>query len=141
MTTLDAPRRRPLWLRIDWLMLLAAAGLLAYGVLFVRSACAVRTGAVQFLWLKMLSRWIPLGIAAHVAIASIDWRRWLPWSLLPWLAAVALLALVLVPGLGSTSNMGARRWLFGVFQPAEAAKIAVVPMAALVLSRRSLAGG
>lgn len=131
----------PLWRRIDWLLVLSAAGLLAYGVLFVRSACAVRTGAVQLLWLKMLTRWIPLGIAAHVAIAASDWRKWVDFSAVPWVFAVALLGLVLVPGLGSTSNMGARRWLFGFFQPAEAAKIAVVPAVAFVLSKLSMRDG
>ena len=53
MTPSGEARRTPLWRRIDWTLLAAAAGLLVYGVLFVRSACAVRTGAVQLLWLKM----------------------------------------------------------------------------------------
>ena len=131
----------PLWRRVDWLLLASAAGLLVYGVLFVRSACAVRTGAVQLLWLKMLTRWIPLGVAAHVFFAATNWRKWVDFSLAPWICAVALLALVLMPGIGSTSNMGARRWLFGVFQPAEAAKIAVVPAVAFVLSRLDLGSG
>ena len=130
----DAPRR-PTWLRIDWAMIAIVAALLAYGVLFVRSACIVRTGAVQCLWLKMLVRWIPLGVAAHVAMAAADWRKLVSWSILPWLGAAVLLLLVLVPGFGTTSNMGARRWLFGIFQPAEAAKLAVVPMVAFALLR------
>ena len=131
----------PLWRRIDWLLVASAAGLLVYGVLFVRSACAVRTGPVQLLWFKMLTRWIPLGVAAHVFLAATDWRKWVDFSLAPWLCATALLVLVLLPGLGSTSNMGARRWLFGAFQPAEAAKIAVVPAVAFVLSRLDLKSG
>lgn len=132
---------RPLWLRIDWIMLLAAALLLVYGVLFVKSACAVRSGSVQTIWLKMLFRWIPLGVAAHALLALVDWRKWFDWSLLAWFCSLALLAMVLLPGMGTTSNMGARRWLFGVFQPAEAAKIALIPAMAFVLCRAAISSG
>lgn len=139
MSPSENMRRTAAWRRIDWTTVAVSAALLAYGVLFVRSACAVRTGPVQFLWLKMLTRWIPLGIAAHAILAATDWRRWFDASVLPWLGAVALLVLVLVPGVGTT-NMGARRWLFGFFQPSEAAKIAVIPAVAFALCRTSFSG-
>ena len=103
------------------ILVLSAAALLVFGVLFIRSACSIRVGPVHDLWKKMLFVWIPLGTAAHVAVASVDHRRWTEWAWVLYLGALALLVLVLVPGIGTMSNVHARRWLFGVFQPAEAA--------------------
>jgi rod shape determining protein RodA len=80
----------------------------------------------------MLWPWIPLGVAAHVVVAAVDYRRWTEWAWAFYLFALVLLALVLVPGIG-TSHMGARRWLFGRFQPSEGAKFALVAALAFVL--------
>ena len=132
-----APRRRA---SPNWLLVLCAAALLVFGVLFIRSACSIRVGPVHDLWKKMLFVWIPLGTAAHVAIASVDHRRWTEWAWVLYLGALALLVLVLVPGIGTMSNVHARRWLFGVFQPAEAAKFALVPTLAFVLGGGTLLG-
>ena len=118
--------------RINWALVLAAAALLVLGVLFIRSACAVRVGRAHELWRQMLWPWIPLGAAAHVVVASVDHRKWAAWSWLFYLFALVLLALVLVPGIG-TAHMGARRWLLGRFQPSEGAKFVLVPTLAFVL--------
>ena len=61
---------RPWWLRVNRPMVLCAAALLAVGVLFIRSACSVRVGRAHELWRQMLWPWIPLGVAAHVVVAS-----------------------------------------------------------------------
>lgn len=124
---------RAWWLRVNWPMVLCAAALLAVGVLFIRSACSVRVGRAHELWRQMLWPWIPLGVAAHVVVATIDYRRWTEWAWAFYLFALVLLVLVLVPGIGTTSNMGARRWLFGRFQPSEGAKFALVTALAFVL--------
>ena len=123
---------RAWWLRVNWPMVLCAAALLAVGVLFIRSACSVRVGRAHELWRQMLWPWIPLGVAAHVVVAAVDYRRWTEWAWAFYLFALVLLALVLVPGVG-TSHMGARRWLFGRFQPSEGAKFALVTALAFVL--------
>ncbi|MBQ6103719.1 MAG: FtsW/RodA/SpoVE family cell cycle protein [Kiritimatiellae bacterium] len=130
----DAPPAapRPWWFRVNWAMVLCAAALLVVGVLFVRSACSVRVGRAHELWRQMLWPWIPLGVAAHVVVAAVDYRRWTEWAWAFYLFALVLLALVLVPGIG-TSHMGARRWLFGRFQPSEGAKFALVAALAFVL--------
>ena len=130
----DPPEKpRAWWLRVNWPMVLCAAALLAVGVLFIRSACSVRVGRAHDLWRQMLWPWIPLGVAAHLVVAAIDYRRWTEWAWAFYLFALVLLVLVLVPGIGTTSNMGARRWLFGRFQPSEGAKFALVAALAFVL--------
>ena len=89
---------RPWWLRANWAMVLCAAALLVVGVLFIRSACSVRVGRAHELWRQMLWPWIPLGVAAHLVVAAVDYRRWTEWA---W--AFYLFALVLLePDLGTT---------------------------------------
>ncbi|MBQ9726939.1 MAG: FtsW/RodA/SpoVE family cell cycle protein [Kiritimatiellae bacterium] len=130
-----APRRG---LRVNWVVVLCMAGLLAYGVLFVRSAGSIRVGKPRTLWIDVLRVWIPLGLAAQVALARLDYRKWIDAAAVPWLGTVVLLLLVFVPGIGTTNNMGAHRWIMGLFQPSEFAKVAVVPMLAFVLARAPL---
>ncbi len=130
------PRATARWRppRLDWTGLLCAAALLVVGVLFVRSACSIRTGAVRLLWKKTLLRWIPLGMLAGIALARRDYRKWTDLSWVAYPVSLLLLSLVLLPGFGETQGMGARRWLFGFFQPAEAAKVVLVPTLAFVLA-------
>ncbi len=127
------PSPRPWWRSANWPMVLFSAALLVFGVLFIRSACSVRVGRAAILWKQMLFPWIPLGVAAHLVVASVDYRRWTEWAWAVYLFAVVLLVLVLVPGIG-TRTMGAQRWLFGRFQPSEGAKFALVPTLAFVLA-------
>ena len=131
-----APRRR---VRINWVVVLCMLGLLAFGVLFVRSAGSIRVGKPRTLWIDVLRVWIPLGLAAQVALARIDYRKWIDAAALPWFGTLVLLVLVFVPGIGSTNNMGAHRWILGLFQPSEFAKVALVPMLAFVLARAPVA--
>ncbi len=83
-------------------------------------------------------------ITAAVARRALHWPR-KAWAVLAWLAflltTVALVA-VLVPGVGKEVN-GARRWIplgpesMGLrFQPSEAAKLGLIVVLAVMLSRR-----
>ena len=126
------PRHR---LRINWVVVLCMLGLLAYGVLFVRSAGSIRVGKPRTLWIDILRVWIPLGLAAQVTVARLDYRKWIDAAALPWIGMLVLLGLVFVPGIGTTNNMGAHRWILGLFQPSEFAKVALVPMLAFILAR------
>jgi cell division protein FtsW len=87
--------------------------------------------------------WAALSLPAFVVAMRIPRRhlRTLSWPLM--LAAVLLLVLVVVPGVGVT-RFGSTRWLgVGglVFQPSEVAKLAVLLWLADVLERKRPAGG
>ena len=124
---------------INWVSLICIIALLIMGVLFIRSACAIRTGDVKYLHLQMIYKWIPLGMCLYFGIAKLDYRRWNDWSWVAYLFSLVVLMLVLIPGIG-TERMGARRWLFGL-QPSEFAKIVVIPMLAFILSRSTIEHG
>ncbi len=79
-----------------------------------------------------------VGLAAMVVLARVDyaWYR----RLAPAIAAgaLALLVLVLVPGIGTSVN-GARRWIMvggQSLQPSELAKVAAVVLVATLIARR-----
>jgi cell division protein FtsW len=83
--------------------------------------------------------WALIGLGAFVFAARTDYRIWR--RLAPWLVvvALALCALVLVPGIGLYVD-GSRRWLgAGTFrmQPSELAKLALLIASAEVLVRRA----
>ena len=122
-------------LRFSWaglLLFLCMVVLLAIGVASINSACAVREGPVRWLHRQQLRQWIPIGMAFYLFFALVPHRRLADFSALPYLAAVLLLVLVLVPGIG-TVKFHARRWLFG-FQPSEFAKLAVLLATAFLLT-------
>ncbi|MBN1870733.1 MAG: putative lipid II flippase FtsW [Candidatus Omnitrophica bacterium] len=79
-----------------------------------------------------------VALLAAFAVMAVDYRH-LQWAAKPLLLiAIALLVLVLVPGIGK-SSFGARRW-FKIgpfnFQPSEFAKLAVLIYLADFLSRK-----
>ena len=129
-------------IRFSWaglLLFLFMAVLLALGYASIRSACAVREGAVHDLYLLQLRRWIPAGLAAYVLLALLPYQKLVDFSVLPYTATIVLLILVLIPGLG-TERFHARRWLFG-FQPSEIAKLAVLLVTAFLLTATTLEKG
>ena len=67
------------------------------------------------------------GIAVTIVVGRLNYFIWHRLSLLILGAAILLLAMVLIPGVGVTHN-GATRWLrIGIeFQPSEIAKLAVI---------------
>lgn len=112
------------------------------GVVMVYSASSIvaadRYGDAAY-FLKRQLIWVALGGAAMLLTQRIHYaafRRFTPFILL---CAIAALGLVLHPGIGRVAG-GARRWLaFGgpfSFQPAEAAKLAVVLYLANFLANR-----
>ena len=79
-----------------------------------------------------------MGIAAMLFISKINYQRFRGVARLLLFAAVMLLILVIIPGVGITRN-NATRWLgFGslTFQPSEIAKVAVVVYFADSISRK-----
>lgn len=121
-------------------VVLAVGALLLLGVVMVFSASAVRA-ADQFgnpyYYLVRQSAFAALGLVAMSITARIDYRWWrrLAWPIL--LVCLALLVVVLIPGVGMVVN-GARRWI-GLgplsFQPSEFMKFGMVIFVADHLAR------
>lgn len=117
--------------RYDVPLVLAVAALLAIGLVMVASAStsiAARAYGDPLFYFWRQSVHVVVAAAALVLAARLPVRLWERAGPALMLAAVALLALVLVPGIGREVN-GATRWLgFGAFnlQPSEIAKLAFV---------------
>lgn len=123
-----------------YIVLISVAALLAFGLLMVYSAsAAVRMFAGStdpYAYLRPQALSAVVGLAVLWVLSRCDYRRWRGWFLLGAVASTALLLAVHVPGVGEGSN-GATRWIglgFISLQPSEVAKLAVVGVAAHLLS-------
>jgi rod shape determining protein RodA len=111
----------------DWLIAVLAIMIVCFGAWEIRNAQPTET-----YWQKQL---MGLGVAllAMVAIAVMDYRRVVDLAPFLYLFGIALLVVVLVPGIGMKIN-GQRCWIklpiAGQFQPSEFVKIPVVLMLA-----------
>lgn len=125
-----------------WLLAVIVVVLNMFGLIMVMSASSVpsvRAGAVPWSLFERQALWTVLGSLAlfTTLMVSVDlWRRFAR----PFLVvALAMLVLVLVPGVGVTVN-GATRWLGAgplQIQPSEFAKFALLLFVADLLDRRS----
>ena len=117
---------------IDLPFLLLVCLLLGIGLIMVFSASfpsAYYSVKIQdpFFYIKRQGMWAILGLCAMVLTAKIDYHRFKAFSKPALFVAIILLALVLVPGVGTTRNH-ATRWIEigGLsMQPSEVAKFAV----------------
>jgi rod shape determining protein RodA len=130
---------------IDPLLLLAALGLTAIGVVMIYSATYHRLDAQGTDTMYFVNRQVialVLGVVAMGAVMLFDYRLYRVWA--PLLYAVSLVMLVITAATGTTVN-ASRAWIvFGgfQFQPAEIAKPALILMlAALFHERRESALG
>lgn len=112
----------------DWLIAVLAIAIVCFGAWEIRNAVPTET-----YWQKQL---VGLGIAliAMLAIAFSDYRRLVDIAPALYILGLALLVIVLVPGIGIKIN-GQRCWIklpgpLGQFQPSEFVKIPVVLMLA-----------
>ncbi len=128
----------------DLLLVWVVVCLLALGLVMVYSASIAlpdnpkfaRYAPTHFLTRHLLA--IGIALACGLAVTQIPLRVW--ERLAPWLVlgSIALLVVVLIPGLGKGVN-GARRWLpLGVmnFQPSELAKFAIAMYGASYMVRK-----
>jgi cell division protein FtsW len=120
-------------------LILAALGLVMVYSASIATAEASRYTGHNAAWFLMRhSAYLAVALALAISVFLVPARFWQKAA--PWLfvAGVAGLVLVLVPGFGREVN-GARRWLdlpgFGV-QPSEAMKLAVVLYAADYTARK-----
>jgi rod shape determining protein RodA len=134
--------RRPTWRRLDWVLLGSVAALLVLGCLLVWSATVNRdylVGDDGTAYLRKQVVNIAIGSVLGGIVLVTD-HRWLRiWAPVLYLGSLAGLALIFVPGVGSTVN-GSHSWLMvgGLsIQPAELAKVGVIVGMALVLAERA----
>lgn len=117
-------------------------GLLAFGVLMVYSASMyngeVNYGDRYFFMYKQIFG-VLAGIAAMVAMSIIDYRRLMRARFVIVGVGIALLGIVLIPGVG-VENYGARRWIdlgFITLQASEVAKVGYVLFAAGYMAKNA----
>ena len=129
--------------RIDTALLLVAAALVLLGVVMVYSASITLADSPRYRVTPthfLLRHLFALSVAALAATAAfaVPMVRWQQLALPAFGAALALLFVVLIPGVG-TGALGARRWIaLYVFnlQPSELMKIASVLYAASFTVRK-----
>ncbi len=142
--SVDTPdaRRGGASARIDYVLLGSVVALLVVGTLMVYSASFVIAhnefnDDLYFLTRQLL--WVGIGAVGLLVAARVEYHHWRRLSLLVMLACIALLLLVLVPGVG-TRSYGAVRWIkvgpLFQLQPSELAKLALVLYLADWLARR-----
>lgn len=115
----------------DLIIFLATLGLLGIGIIMVFSASSV-TSFIKYsdstYFLKRQLAWTVIGVAVMVMVMKVDYRVWRRLAVPILMSAVALLIIVLIPGVADEIS-GAKRWIrFGLLgiQPSEVAKFAVV---------------
>jgi len=110
------------WVRMPWLIILAAAGLLALGLTGIARADALSEGA------NLLSRqltWMMLAVPVVCFTAAVPYTHWQRWSYLFFAICLPLLVIVFF----QPARNGARSWIpLGFFdlQPSELMKLAFI---------------
>jgi cell division protein FtsW len=127
--------------RIDAVFLLPVAILVVLGIEMVFSASFVVAhndfGDDTYFLTRHLG-WLALGLVGMVLTARMDYHVWNRVAAPLYALTLVLLAVVLLPGLGTTSY-GASRWLslgpLPSFQPSELAKLAMIVYLASWITR------
>ncbi len=125
---------------LDWVLMVAALGLVVMGTLLVWSATSTRadlTGGDPHAYLRKQLVNVAIGLVLMVMVMATD-HRWVR-ILAPVVYLASIVGLVLVLVAGSTIN-GSRSWLQlgGMsIQPSEFAKLAVVIGMALLVAERT----
>jgi rod shape determining protein RodA len=127
--------------KLDRLQLIALAGLMFLGAVFVCSATMANESAAALPWYDQTwvhqIVWYVFGLGAGAALCIVDYHTLARWSFVVYWAAIFFLVLVLIPHIGQM-RFGARRWMdlkFFQFQPSEFAKLAFILAVAHFLSR------
>ena len=127
---------------IDYVLLFLVVALVLFGLIMVYSSSFIyaqeKTGN-GFAFIGKQLVFACLGFCVLFVTCRIDYRKWGQWAYPVLGLAIALLALVFVPGIGQKVG-GARRWIqvAGLrFQPGEFAKFAIIFFVARQLDRKS----
>ncbi len=119
----------------DMNLIVAVLFLIVFGLVMIYSASyytasmsATFNNDPTFL-LKSQLKYSILGLAIMLIVANVDYHFWRRFAVLAFIASVALVLLLKVPGLGVTVK-GATRWIkvpgLGRFQVAEPIKVAMI---------------
>jgi cell division protein FtsW len=125
-------------------LVLVTLALLAFGLVMVYSASVAlpdnpkfaRYSPTFFLSRHLLS--ISIGLVCALVVAQLPVAFWERHAKLVFVAALVLLVIVLIPGIGKVVNFS-RRWIplgFMNFQPSEFAKLAIALYAASYMVRK-----
>jgi len=134
-----ADERKPVR-HIDWVLLLFVAVLTVVGLILLHSISATSPDEAAFWLVRVLKQGATAGVGLLIVvlIASFDYRFFKVYAGFIYLAAIAALILVKIPGIGATDPSGvAQRWfsIAGIqITPSEITKLCVIVMLAAVLS-------
>lgn len=120
----------------DYQFLFVTLILAAFGLIMLYSASSSRAYATtgdSLTFVKGQLMGILTGLIAMFACAKINYHILVKFSPFMYIGCLFLLVLVLLPGVGTTTN-GATRWLFG-FQPSELMKFGIILFMAYYLDR------
>lgn len=130
----------------DYLIIFLVVVFVVFGILMLSSATApyaINKFDDSYHYVKkQVFPGLLLGIFLFWIFSRLDYRLFKKYSNYIFLAALILLALVFVPGLGQTQGKGARSWLniFGFsLQPSEIAKLASIIFLSAWLEYRNAA--
>lgn len=132
--------------QVGYILLMLVLGLVTLGLVMLFSTSApyaTNDGGEMYMNLKRQSMWLGLGVVVCIIMSRIDYHelvRRAPWGVA---AAVVLLLMVFVPGLGKKVN-GAYRWIsIGgmTLQPSEFAKLALMFFLSWWMSKRHRQAG
>jgi rod shape determining protein RodA len=139
---------RKLWRTFDWALYVAVLLVSLFGTLIIASASAGNEYASMPLWNAIIESlrnnslvqkqllWILIGHAVMLTVVLVDYQMWSGLTYPIYVGALGLLVAVLLLG---SSGGGAQRWIslggFGVLQPSELAKIAVIMVLAKALEK------
>ena len=118
---------------IDRPLVFTWLAVLAFGLVMVASASV----AMDRDFLPRHGAYLGIALVAFLVVLAIPLEAWRRCRQLAWIAALALCAVVLVPGVGQSVN-GATRWIdLGVatLQPSEAARLFILVYLAGFLAR------
>jgi rod shape determining protein RodA len=131
-------RRRDMtaaWRHVDVVLCLLIGLATVMGAVMIFSA--TKHKAAPYAFIEKHVMFVAIGFVAMAVVAAIDYERIVDWAWTIYAGAVAMLLLVLVPGIGSIHN-NIRAW-FDIgpiqIQPAELAKLATILAVAAYLGR------
>lgn len=129
------------WKDFDIYMLVTTFVLMGFGVVAIWSATGEDVLTIDNLGIRQAIYGIG-GFAVMLVVANIDYRFFSSLAWFIYIGAIALLALVLVPQIGTTVG-GSQRWIdlgpFFSFQPSEFGKLATILALASFISTRGAA--